>query len=239
MNVTNFLKQDKYHSLFKISDFTETYSYSSFSFMVSQFHTRMAHEGKNIRWLRGENSIHTAFKQNFDYNNDFVDQFPLKQNDAFIISVPFFLYGDMHPLYDWYMTECTRLNIPVALDFSLLGSCDTSEVPTINLSYGCIQEAWVRLKYSNFTHHNLNFRITKFPIAYYNKISKFYEKEDGTINNTIPDNIHINEVIDTYKRSPIILEDGFKPASCIHYAIDTNKHPDHNVDGVGYRKIIT
>lgn len=77
---------------------------------------------KRFRCLRGEYMYHTASWRKF-FNWCFIEDEPLKQNDAVIISVPFSDTGNIHPDTNDIILECNKLGIPVLIDSAFFGIC--------------------------------------------------------------------------------------------------------------------
>jgi len=80
-------------------------------------HWYWRHKNRRFRFYRGEFMYHSAVLKNggsFEYINDK----PLEDDDAVIISVPFSDYGVQHPNLEHILNNCDLLNIPVLLDFA-------------------------------------------------------------------------------------------------------------------------
>ncbi len=90
---------------------------------IDQFHFQAMSSGRKIRAFRGEYPYSWQTCQ-FKYSEDFIDDRPLEENDAVILSYPFSGNGGKHPKMDWLLSECARLNIPVFLDMAWFGTCE-------------------------------------------------------------------------------------------------------------------
>lgn len=83
------------------------------------------------------------FRGEYPYSKEFanwcwIEDEPLKEGDAVLISFPFSGSGNKHPLYDWLIETCNRINIPVFVDCAFFGACSDIEV---NLNQSCINTA--------------------------------------------------------------------------------------------------
>jgi hypothetical protein len=80
-------------------------------------HFYWQHKKKRFRFFCGEFMYHSAFLKN---GGDwcFLEDARLDKNDALIISVPFSDSGSQRNDMDFFLHNCTALNIPVLLDFA-------------------------------------------------------------------------------------------------------------------------
>jgi hypothetical protein len=77
-------------------------------------------QSKSIRILKGEYPYaREVIKSNINY----IDDSPLVEGDAVIISTPFSATGDLHPRWDDIITTCNALSIPVFVDCAFFGTC--------------------------------------------------------------------------------------------------------------------
>jgi histidinol-phosphate/aromatic aminotransferase/cobyric acid decarboxylase-like protein len=85
-----------------------------------------------------------------EYQWKYIEDDPLSENDAVVISLPFADTGNKHCGYHELMRECSRLKIPVLVDCAYFGSCRSIE---FDVAYNCITD--------------ITFSLSKtFPIAY-------------------------------------------------------------------------
>lgn len=80
-------------------------------------HWYWKHKDKTIRFFKGEFMYHQAVLKNGG-NFAFIEDSMLKENDAVVISVPFSDWGKQRDDLEYYLTNCSALNIPVLLDFA-------------------------------------------------------------------------------------------------------------------------
>lgn len=89
---------------------------------LDEFHYWCAQNNKTIRMFRGEYPYNRDCIP-FDWDKDFIEDSPLKQNDAVIISAPFSGYGAIHEQWSWLLEKCAQLDIPILVDCAFFGTC--------------------------------------------------------------------------------------------------------------------
>lgn len=101
---------------------------------LDQFHYQIACEGRRLRLFRGEypyNRDVTSFR-----SMDFIEERPLQDGDAVILSCPFSATGAIHSEHHNLLDEAEKKSIPVFLDMAWFGTCrDLS----LDLSHPAIQ----------------------------------------------------------------------------------------------------
>ena len=89
---------------------------------LDQFHYDILAKNRRLRVFRGEypysRDVHP-----FSYEDGFIDDHPLEENDAVILSCPFSGSGSLHPKTPWLLNECSRLGVPVFIDMAWFGTC--------------------------------------------------------------------------------------------------------------------
>jgi len=80
----------------------------------------LEHREKRFRWFKDE-YLHHQYSNRCRYK--VIENGPLAENDAVIISLPFCGTGNKHPNMDAVIKECEKLNIPVLLDCAYFGLC--------------------------------------------------------------------------------------------------------------------
>lgn len=75
----------------------------------------MKHHNKRFRCLKGDYAYHKVSWKNY-FNWAYLDDEPLRSNDAVIISLPFSDLGAQHPKMLDILDQCDELNIPVFID---------------------------------------------------------------------------------------------------------------------------
>lgn len=141
----------------------ENYQYKCYSAGTSESFDKfyMKNSNKRFRCFRGEYIYHKlAWRDNFNWC--YIDDEPIADNDAVIISLPFADTGNKHTNHDQILKECEKLNVPVLIDCCYFGTCSNIE---FNLSYNCITD--------------VTFSLSKaFPVAYA-RIGMRLTKEDN------------------------------------------------------------
>ncbi len=130
----NWIQESKSNNLYGLENF-KVLSYSNGTTEgFDKF--MMQHHNKRFRCLRGEYMYHTASWRKF-FNWAFIEDSPLTENDAVVISVPFSDTGNIHPLTHDIINQCNKLNIPVLIDSAFFGICGNI---VFNYDQPCIKE---------------------------------------------------------------------------------------------------
>lgn len=100
------------------------------------------HRHKCIKILRGEWIYHVQQLSANKFNWSYVENSPLEEGDAFLISAPFSGLGYQHPRMQELLQDCEKLNIPVFIDacFSVVTenvTYDFSSSAIENVSFSC------------------------------------------------------------------------------------------------------
>jgi hypothetical protein len=75
---------------------------------------------KPIRMFKGE---YPYARESIKADISYIDDTPLVEGDAVIISTPFSATGDLHPQWCELIQTCNKLNIPVFVDCAFFGTC--------------------------------------------------------------------------------------------------------------------
>jgi len=141
----------------------EKYQYSCFSAGTSESFDKfyMKNATKRFRCFRGEYIYHKlAWRDKFNWC--YVDDEPIAENDAVVVSLPFSDTGNKHISHTDLLEECEKLNVPVLIDCCYFGTCADIE---FDLTYNCITD--------------VTFSLSKaFPVAYA-RIGMRLTKEDN------------------------------------------------------------
>jgi len=113
-----------------------------------------------LRYFKGEYMYHqVAGRQYFNEKSKFIEDEELTANDVVVISLPFSDTGNEHPRMKEVLEECTRLNIPVLVDYAYLGICRDI---TFDLTYPCITDVTFSLsKTFPVPHLRIGMRLTR------------------------------------------------------------------------------
>jgi hypothetical protein len=72
----------------------------------------------------------------FNWSTDFIEDSPLEEGDAVVISCPFSGSGGQHPRMEETLNTCLQLSIPVFIDMAWFGTCAGL---SLDLSHPAIQ----------------------------------------------------------------------------------------------------
>ena len=120
----------------------------------------LKNSSRRLRYFKGEYMYHqVAGRQYFDYAGTFIDDGALESNDLVVISLPFSDTRNEHPRMKEVLEECTRLNIPVLVDYAYLGICSGI---TFDLTHPCITDVTFSLsKTFPVPHLRIGMRLTR------------------------------------------------------------------------------
>ena len=89
---------------------------------MDEFHQWCRVSGRRLRVFRGEYPYHQTVVEGF-VPNDFLDDAPLRAEDAVIISLPFSGHGGKHAHMDKLLDRAAELAVPVLVDAAWFGCC--------------------------------------------------------------------------------------------------------------------
>jgi hypothetical protein len=92
---------------------------------------------RRFRIFRGEYLYHAMTWLDCKHDWKYVEDGPLEENDALLVSVPFAGTGNVHEQFDEVMEECGRLYIPVLVDCTYFGICSNVH---FNFDHSAIKE---------------------------------------------------------------------------------------------------
>lgn len=137
------------------------FQHSVFSNGTSQSFDMFYIKNKNRRFrcFRGEYIYHQLAWRNNWTDWLFIDQAPLSENDAVVISLPFSDTGNEHPEMNQLLQECNKLKIPVLVDCAYFGICSNIN---FNFNNTCITDIVFSLsKTFPVAHARIGMRLTK------------------------------------------------------------------------------
>lgn len=77
---------------------------------------------KRFRCYRGEYMYHRVAWRNYFPNWEFIDDEPIKEGDAVVVSLPFADTGDIHPSFTKeFLDDCYAKGVPVLIDAAFYG----------------------------------------------------------------------------------------------------------------------
>lgn len=115
VNFLNWIKGSKNNSVKGIDEFTNVKLCAGTVQAFDHFYFR--HKNKRFRFFKGEFMYHQACLKNGG-QWEWINDIPLAEGDALIISVPFSDRGVQHPATDMLLLNAEQFNIPVLLDFA-------------------------------------------------------------------------------------------------------------------------
>lgn len=114
---------------------------------------------RRFRCFKGEYVYHRLTWRNSWPDWQYLDQDPLKVNDAVVISLPFSDTGNKNLSYDNILSQCQKLNIPVLIDCAYFGTCADIQ---FDLDYSCITDITFSLsKVFPVSAARIGIRLTK------------------------------------------------------------------------------
>ena len=87
----------------------------------------LRNHGRRFRCFRGEYMYHPAAWRNYFPEWCRIEDAPLAENDAVVMSMPFSDTGEVHPDAMSVLDQCDRLGIPVLIDSAFFGICHDIE----------------------------------------------------------------------------------------------------------------
>jgi hypothetical protein len=109
-----WVQESKNNNLVGLKDFNKlSYVHGStqaFDFFYAEYKDR------RMRCFRGEFAYHWLSWRNNYPNWAYIEDDEIKENDAFIVSVPFSDYGAIHPKLEAVLDKCDALGVPVFID---------------------------------------------------------------------------------------------------------------------------
>jgi len=97
----------------------------------------LRHHGRRFRCFRGEYMYHPAAWRNYFPEWCRIEDAPLAENDAVVMSMPFSDTGEVHSDSVSVLDQCDRLGIPVLIDSAFFGICHDIE---FNYDRPCITD---------------------------------------------------------------------------------------------------
>jgi hypothetical protein len=114
---------------------------------------------RRFRCFRGEYMYHAASWRNYFPDWRWIEDEPIAENDAVVISVPFSDTGDIHSRMTEVLIECTRLGVPVLADAAFYGTCGGV---TFDFDHDCITDITFSLsKTFPVSHVRVGMRLTR------------------------------------------------------------------------------
>ncbi len=187
---------------------------------------------RRFRCLRGEYMYHMAAWRNYFPDWKYIDQEPLAENDAVVISLPFADLGCEHPQTQNILDECYRLGIPVLLDCAYFGICQGI---AFDLTHPAITDVTFSLsKFLPVAHLRIGMRLTKVDdddsLLVLNK-TKYTNRIGLAVGEQILEKFNPDWIVNEYahRQQQLCQMLNVTPSNCIIFGIDyENKYPEYN-----------
>ena len=114
---------------------------------------------RRLRYFKGEYMYHQVSGRNYFKETTFIEDDELAVDDCVVISLPFSDTGNEHPSMQEVLDTCTKMNIPVLVDYAYLGICRGIN---FDLTHPCITDVTFSLsKTFPVPHLRIGMRLTR------------------------------------------------------------------------------
>ena len=117
----DWIKDSKLNSFKGLENFPVTAYSNGTTESFDKFY--MENNQRRLRCFRGEYMDHMATWKGICPDWKYIDDEPLTENDAVVVSLPFSDTGDVHPQMERLLAQCTEKGIPVLIDCAFVGIC--------------------------------------------------------------------------------------------------------------------
>jgi len=187
---------------------------------------------RRFRCFRGEYVYHQVTWRNNWPDWKFLEDAPLHENDAVIISLPFSDTGNEHSMMQSVLEQCSQLGIPVLVDCAYFGVCANIN---FNFDYDCITDITFSLsKAFPLAYARIGMRLTRIDdddgllmlqkIGYTNRIS-------AALGTKIIEKYSPDYIVNKYSQKQQMLCDelGIVPSNTVTFGLDyDNRYPEYN-----------
>ena len=192
----------------------------------------MKNNRRRFRCFRGEYVYHQIAWRTSWPDWKFLEEEPLQQNDAVVISLPFSDTGNEHLQMQSVLQTCTDLKIPVLIDCVYFGVC--SDI-NFDFNHKCITDITFSLsKAFPLAYARVGMRLTKVdnddPLLMLHKI-EYTNRIGASLGVKLMENYSPDYIVNKYKQTQLKLCDtlGITPSNTVLFGIDTsNKYPEYN-----------
>jgi hypothetical protein len=198
----------------------------------------MKNHNKRFRCFKGEYVYHqVAWRNHFVWA--FIEDTPLAEGDAVVISLPFANTGNEHEQMQSILEICTQLNIPVLLDCAYFGICSNI---TFDFNHPCITDIVFSLsKTFPVAYVRIGMRLTRVDdddtLLMYNKIS-YTNRIGSRLGSLMIKDFSPDYIVEKYKNKQLKFCNhlGIEPSNTVLFGIDrSNKYPEYNRGGITNR----
>jgi len=195
----------------------------------------MKNNKRRFRCFRGEYVYHQIAWRTSWPDWKFLEEEPLQQNDAVVISLPFSDTGNEHLQMQNVLQTCTDLKIPVLIDCVYFGVCSNIN---FDFNHECITDITFSLsKAFPLAYARVGMRLTKVDdddtLLMLHKI-EYTNRIGASLGIELMKNYSPDYIVNKYKQTQLHLCDtlGINPSNTVLFGIDTlNKYPEYNRGG--------
>lgn len=194
-------------------------------------HFYIKNSQRRFRCFRGEYLYHSiTWNQSFK-NWAWLDDEPLAENDAVVVSLPFADTGNQHPsLTVEFLNACDFLNIPVLIDLAFFGICANIQ---FDLSHPAITDVAFSLsKCFPVSTLRIGMRLSKQPdaLSVYNQ-TKYVNLLGADVGAKLLKEFGPDTTYDRYRslQQDFCLLHGLEPSDTVIFGLDTkNQYAKYN-----------
>ena len=194
---------------------------------------------RRFRCLRGEYMYHMASWRTYFPTWQYIDDGPLEENDAVVISFPFSDLGQEHSRTQEILDTCEQLNIPVLLDCAYFGVCGNMK---FDFTHPAITDITFSLsKFMPVAHLRIGIRFTRTDdddsLLVSNK-TLYTNRLGSAVGVAIMDTFDPDYIYNTFRPNQLKLCENLKitPSKSIIFGIDyNNTYPEYNRGGASNR----
>lgn len=152
-----WITESKLNSIRALDDFSYACYTNATTEAFDKFYLR--NSKRRFRCFRGEYMYHILSWRNCFPNWKYIEDEPISENDAIVISFPFADTGNRHIGLDQTLEIATNLGVPVLLDMAYFGICSNLD---FDLTWPCITDVTFSLSKSfPVSHARIGMRLSR------------------------------------------------------------------------------
>lgn len=235
-NYVNWIKSTKNNQITGIDSFTKFCFSNGTSESFDKFYMR--NKNKRFRCFKAEYIYHRLAWRNSWPDWQYIEDSPLSENDAVIISLPFSDTGDEHYGMKNVLDQCDKLGIPVLIDCAYFGVCNNI---IFDFSHDCITDVVFSLsKTFPVAHLRIGMRLTRTDdddtLFVHNKIG-YVSRLSSFIGNQLVTKFTPDYIYNKYQNKQFDLcnDLAITPSKCVLFGIGDNSWNQYNRGGTTNR----
>lgn len=235
-NYVNWIKSTKNNQIIGIDSFTKLCFSNGTSESFDKFYIK--NKNRRFRCFKAEYIYHRLAWRNSWPDWQYIEDSPLLENDAVVISLPFSDTGNEHCDMEIILDQCDRLGIPVLIDCAYFGVCNNI---IFNFDHPCITDIVFSLsKTFPVAHLRIGMRMTRTDdddtLFVHNKIG-YVSRLSSFIGNQLVTKFNSDYIYNKYQRKQIDLCNNLSitPSKCILFGIGGNSWAQYNRGGATNR----